>query len=446
MSLAPPVQKDGFSFVGGTLYCEASNSNSHRRATLPELKAHFSGKDNENRPAHWYEAQLLHYGLPPSKVKGTAHKRLFDALMAKGNLTVPAHIQKIEADLKKEWAKKEREAKKAPKASSGAAAAAAPAKGTKRKAEQSTNFSVNVSVQVSSTGTVKVAAAQPAAKKTKTSGASSSATKSKKTATVASNKTTTAAAKEKKTTVTKAQKVKGNGKPASSSKPAKPAAKARAPSKPTAKQTAASSSSGTMGSGAALGAYQAGYDDDYGDGYDDGYDDDEPPEYSAIDPRQASPRRRGIGLLNGRYRVSCPYIEDNFPECLNDLRLIATLDGDDLWLNFDFSPAVAGLMKVSRPYEPDQDQEGIMMFWRGHALDWASNRRFFNVDTVYRAGPVNRLYFLGGGHISGNISYDGRDINFDAHRLPDQSMTSEISPAQARAKWARLEQNMDTSW
>ncbi|ROV89665.1 hypothetical protein VSDG_08051 [Cytospora chrysosperma] len=380
MSLASPVQKDGFSFVGGTFYREASNSNSHRRATLPELKAHFSGKDNENRPAHWYEAQLLHYGLPPSKVKGTAHKRLFDALMAKGNLTVPAHIQKIEADLKKEWAKKEREAKKALK-------------------------TVNVSVQVSSTGTVKVAAAQPAAKKTKTGGASSSATTAKKTTTVASKKTTTAAAKEKKTAVTKAQTVKSNGKPASSSKPAKTAAKARAPSKPTAKQTAASSSSGTMG-----------------------------------------PRRRGIGLLNGRYRVSCPYIEDNFPECLNDLRLIATLDGDDLWLNFDFSPAVAGLMKVSRPYEADQDQEGITMFWRGHALDWASNRRFFNVDTIYRAGPVNRLYFLGGGHISGKMSYDGRDIDFDAHRLPDQSMTSEISPAQARAKWARLEQNMDTSW
>lgn len=75
MALVPPVDKDGFSYAGDSLFREASNLNRHRRATIPELKAHFAGKDNENRPAHWYEAQLLHYGLPPSKVKGTAHKR-----------------------------------------------------------------------------------------------------------------------------------------------------------------------------------------------------------------------------------------------------------------------------------------------------------------------------------------------------------------------------------
>lgn len=75
MALVPPVDKDGFSYAGDSLFREASNLSRHRRATIPELKAHFAGKDNENRPAHWYEAQLLHYGLPPSKVKGTAHKR-----------------------------------------------------------------------------------------------------------------------------------------------------------------------------------------------------------------------------------------------------------------------------------------------------------------------------------------------------------------------------------
>lgn len=145
-----------------------------------------------------------------------------------------------------------------------------------------------------------------------------------------------------------------------------------------------------------------------------------------------------------RYRVSCPYIEDNFPKRLNALGLIATLNGDNLWLKFDFSPAVTGLMKVDRPYEHDED--GTMVFWRGHALDWASNRRFFILDTIYGAGPVNRLRFLGSGHIRGMINYDRRDINFDAYRLPGQSMTSEIRPAQARAEWARLEQNMDTLW
>lgn len=490
MSLVSPVQKDGFSYVGDSFYCEASNK-SHRRATIPELKAHFNGKDTVDRPAHWYEAQLLHYGLPPSKSKGTAYKRLCDAVRAKGSLAVPANIQKMEADLKKEWNKKEREAKKALKASSGVASA--PAKGTKRKAEEvSTNVSVNVSVQVSSTGAVKVSTAQPAAKKTKTGGASSSTTTTKK--------TTTTASKERKTTTTKVQKVDGNSKSISSPKTAKPAAKAKAPAKPAAKQPAAkakaptrpnakkpaakakapvkpatkqpaaSGSSMNLGSGAALEPYQAGYyngdggdygddySDNYGggygdsysdgqdDGHDDGYDGDEPPPYSESDPYQVpgTQVRRSIGLLNGKYRVACPYVDDNFSERLGDLFLIATLDGGKLWLKFDFSPAVSGLMKVDRPYEPDE--EGSMVFWRGHALDGASNRRFFNVDTIYRAGPVNRLRFLGGGHIRGMISLDRHEVDFDAYRLPGQLMTSEISPAQARAEWERLGQNMDTFW
>ncbi|ROW00849.1 hypothetical protein VMCG_06558 [Cytospora schulzeri] len=400
MSLTPPVQKDGFSFVGDSFYREASNSNNHRRATVPELKAHFSGRDTENRPAHWYEAQLLHYGLPPSKVKGTAHKRLFDAVMARNGLTVPAHIQKIEADLKKEWNKKEREAKKAMKAE-----------------QSSTNVSVNVSVQVSSTGAVKVGAAEPAAKKAKTGGASSSTTTPKR--------TTTAASKEKKTTTTKAQKIDGKGKSASSSKTAKPDTKAKAPAKPTAKRPAAKAKAPVKSAAKRPAASSSTGTVD--------------PAYGAL----VNPRRRGIGLLNGRYSVSCPYIEDNFPGRLNGLGLIATLDGDSLWLKFDFAPAVTGLMKVDRPYEPDEE---MILFWRGHALDWAGNRRFFNVDTIYRAGPENRLRFLGGGHIQGMINYDRGDIEFDAYRLPGQSMTSEISPAQARAEWVQLGQNMDTLW
>lgn len=418
MAAVPPVQKEGFSYAGDSFFSEASNSSRHRRATIPELKAHFNGEDPEQRTAHWYEAQLLHYGLPPSKVKGTAHKRLFDSVTGKGGLTVPAHIQKIEADLKKEWNKKEREAKKAMKGTPGAAA---PAKGAKRKAEQvSTNFNVNVSVQISHTGAVKVDASQPATKKAKTGGPSSSTTTTKK--------TTTAASKEKKTTSTKPQNAGRVGTSASSPKPAKPAAKAKPPAKPAARRPAASRSSGTASSSAAFGASQAGYDRDT------------PPPYSEFDPGQAyvsqnSPRR-SIGLLNGRYEVSCPQIEDNFPEYCNDLGLIATLDGNKLWLKFDFG-AVHGLMKVDRPYEVDED--GVALFWRGQASDEFGNAMFFNNDTLYRAGAMNRLRFLGDGHISGMISYDGHDVEFDAYRVPDQPMKSEVSPREARDIWAQLE-------
>lgn len=313
---------------------------------------------------------------------------------------MPEHIKKIEADLKKEWNKKQREAKKVMKAAPGsAAAAAAPAKGTKRKAEQaSTNVNVNVSVQTSHTGAVKVDTAQPTAKRAKASGSSSTSTTSKK--------TTNRASKAKKTT------------------------------------TSAPNSNSTQVSGFASRSSQGGHEYYPGGNDVDGYGSyTDPPQSEYFDP-QPSPRR-SLGILNGRYEVSCPLLEDNPPEYMNDCALIATLDGYSLWLKFDFGPAT-GLIKVERPYEASG--EATMAFWRGFALDRYDNRRFFNIDTVDRAGPVNRLCFLGGGHIEGMITYDGVQVCFDAYRLPGQSMTSELSPSQARDEWARLEQNMDTDW
>lgn len=428
MSLAAPAEKDGFSYAGDSLYCEASNLNRHRRATLSELKAHFAGKDGENRPAHWYEAQLLHYGLPPSKVKGTAHKRLFDAV-TKGGLAVPAHVKKIEADLKKEWTKKEREAKKVIRES---AAAPSSSRGTKRKADQaSTNVSVNVSVQVSSTGTVKTQVVQPAAKKTKATKTIPTKTKGKEKATKPAGNATTTAAKQKK---------------ASTAKPAPAPKSARSPSKPkaltgqTPRKPVMSSSSNAEVPGYALGVLGADYDE-------------APPPYSTFDlgrgsssqeRPQASPKRK-LGLLNGRYRISCPDIEYDYPEHMSDFALIATLDGDNLWLKFDFG-AMTGMIKIPRPFEASEDHYG--MSWRGHHIYGSTSRRFVNNDRPGRAGPLNYLVFLGGGHIQGSLCANSSTpaVNFDAYRLSGQSMTSEISPAEARAEWVRLEQNMDMSW
>lgn len=448
MALIASVEKDGFSYAGDSLYCEASNHNRHRRATLPELEAHFSGKDTENRPAHWYEAQLLHYGLPPSKVKGTAHKRLFDAV-TKGGLTVPAHIQKTEADLKKEWNKKEREAKKVMKES---ASASSSGKAAKRKADQARNVSVNVSVHINSAGSIKVQAAQPAAKKAKTSStapkaakkptaiksnATPPAPKTKKT-TPANPTATKAAANSKKATTTHATKdFKAVGKATSAPKSTKTPTKPKAsPKQQTAQRPLPSSSSQTETPMFAFRGADANHND-------------APPPYSEFDlghsfsspvrqlssPQQRSPQRR-IGLLNGRYEVSCPYIDGNFPEREHDLGLIATLDGATLWLTFDFG-IVTGMMRADRPYEPDAEV-GMMVYWRAHVSD-----RLVKIDSISLAGPVNRLWFLGEGHIRGSLRWRSAakpiELQFDAYRLPGQSMTSEISPARARAEWAELE-------
>ncbi|KAH8805245.1 hypothetical protein F5884DRAFT_443147 [Xylogone sp. PMI_703] len=108
---APPVCEDGFAFANGDFFAEASGQNRHRRVAVAELKALFSSGSDKEHPAHWFEAQLIHYGLPSSKTKSVARMRLFDAVNA-GKLIVPKHIVSLESKLKKEWTKKDREAKK----------------------------------------------------------------------------------------------------------------------------------------------------------------------------------------------------------------------------------------------------------------------------------------------------------------------------------------------
>ncbi|KAL9083348.1 MAG: hypothetical protein Q9165_008548 [Trypethelium subeluteriae] len=121
MSYTPPVAKDGFAFANDAFFAEATGQHRHRRAALSELQQLFRPSSSATRTSankepvgHWYEAQLLHYGLPPSKNKAVAKTRLLDAVN-RGSLSVPEHIRKLEGELKKEWLKNERVARKAAK-------------------------------------------------------------------------------------------------------------------------------------------------------------------------------------------------------------------------------------------------------------------------------------------------------------------------------------------
>lgn len=134
MSFAPPVSRDGF-YYNGDLYVEVGNLNRHKRASVPEIAAILRPDIKKTKtktwalPAtplrdpvgHWYEAQLIHYGLPPSKDKARAKIRLLEALNA-STLVVPAHIAALEASLKKEYEAAERKAKAQYKAEFAAAA------------------------------------------------------------------------------------------------------------------------------------------------------------------------------------------------------------------------------------------------------------------------------------------------------------------------------------
>lgn len=116
MSLVPPVSRDNF-YYNGDLYVEVGNLNRHRRAAVSEITS-FLRPDvkkalqspPKDQVGHWYEAQLIHYGLPPSKDKARAKMRLLEALDY-GRLAVPSNIVQMEAELKKEFSAAERKAK-----------------------------------------------------------------------------------------------------------------------------------------------------------------------------------------------------------------------------------------------------------------------------------------------------------------------------------------------
>jgi hypothetical protein len=106
-----PVTNGQFSFNVDTFYVATSGGQIHRRAAPAEIKALYdtsADKSTPDHPGHWYEAQLLHYGLPPSKVKATAKMRLLKAVQD-GGLAVPKESLQIEKNLKKEWKKQDSE-------------------------------------------------------------------------------------------------------------------------------------------------------------------------------------------------------------------------------------------------------------------------------------------------------------------------------------------------
>lgn len=151
MAFASPIARDGF-YYNGDLFVEAGNLNRHKRASIPEITAilrpdlkQFQAVPPKDPVGHWYEAQLIHYGLPPSKDKARAKMRLLEALNT-SKLVVPEGIARLEGQLKKDYAAAERKAKalyKAETATSGKTESVSTPK--KRKQTEPTN-NVNVNI------------------------------------------------------------------------------------------------------------------------------------------------------------------------------------------------------------------------------------------------------------------------------------------------------------
>ncbi|KAI3340315.1 hypothetical protein F4824DRAFT_417556 [Ustulina deusta] len=444
MSLAPAVTKDGFSFAGD-LYAEASGHNRHRRAAVAELKEHFKSGSDKDHPAHWFEAQLIHYGLQPSKTKSVARMRLFDAVNA-GKLAVPSHIQKLEKDLKKEWTKNEREAKMAVKTGGPASAASSTTASKKRKAESS-NVDMNISVgginiTVSANNASK---SSSAAKKAKTSAKGTASSKAVNDGSKPKNKPASKPAKE---ALTPKASTASKAKPTTSTPQPKKAASTSANSdrkqtarrggisqgpsrgststtqtatngpyrtKQTAPRSGAFVARGRIPTSSAFGSnggfdeppppYQE-YDDD-----DDSDDSDDPPPPSSLGP---------LGLLNGRYGIFSNEANDQWG--CDDFDLVLTLSGNELWGKFDLG-IVSGILHIDeRPWESSDDP--VPFTWRGEERD---GQIFY--------GNINRgwITFLGNGHIQGQLDY--MTLDFGGDRLSGQSTRSQIDARSMQREW-----------
>lgn len=158
MALAASVSRENFHY-NGSLFVEVGTLNRHKRATVEELNAILRPDVKKSNKAplsppkdqvgHWYEAQLIHYGLPPSKDKARAKMRLLEALNY-SKLAVPPHITKMEAELKKEYAAAERKAKAQYKASQAPAKQGKPLTvDKKRKQPQPSGNINNINVNIS---------------------------------------------------------------------------------------------------------------------------------------------------------------------------------------------------------------------------------------------------------------------------------------------------------
>ncbi|KAK0666348.1 hypothetical protein QBC41DRAFT_280972 [Cercophora samala] len=426
-AVIPPVTSDHWSYAHGEFFVEASGRNLHRRATIPEIKTQFDGTpdSSKDRPAHWYEAQLVHYGLPPSKNKGTAKMRLYEALNG-GKLTVPSHVLKLEADLKKEWTKRDREAKQALKNQSTTTTKG----GTKRKATDDTpqagSSSTTATKKARTIATPKPKAApKPAAPKP-------AATKP------------AAAEPAKKQTArrggTSASRAGSHAVASSSSRPPPaPSAPAPPPSRPI--QTARRSNwNGPFGGHTNPSSSPAKHSSSTPSSWNsysssnNNTNDDPPPPYPGSPtydsynqysnpPPTSSPSLPPLGLLNGNYELQP---EDPSFDERGDSRMTVTLDGTALWGSFTVGP-VEGIWRLEqRPYQSSHDK--LYLRWRGD--DEQGGRWDEEGDGSY-------IKFLGDGLVEGAIAFYGRMICFDGRRVSRRDETrSGISAYEMRDRWA----------
>ncbi|KAF5647951.1 hypothetical protein F52700_1164 [Fusarium sp. NRRL 52700] len=433
---APPVAEDGFAFAEGVFFAQSSGQNRHRRATANELKEHFTSGNDKDHPAHWFEAQLIHYGLPPSKTKSVARMRLFDAVNA-GNLKVPANVSKLEAKLKKEWTKNDREAKKG--AASKPVAQAAPVKtetkkstaqGAKRKANDEGNATAKKPKTVApKTATPKAKAPAKSTAKTaaKDPEAGPAPVRKPQTARSVRGGTSQAAGRGASTAATEpvnqprtkqtAPRGRGSRWSAGPSRqtPRDPSPEAPRFAKPqTARRGGAFAARGRIpapsGYGDAPPPYSEFPDQDYSSDENNGSDD--------IDEVSLAP----LGLLNGDYEVESRDVSKQWDFDPDEFQLTLTISGNRLWGRFNLGVYEGVLLFEERPMRSSHDR--VWFKWRG---------REDQGPVIYGDRNEGWMEFLGDGRIEGWL--DHQSLSFQARRMPGQGTRSSIDARTLQDEW-----------
>ncbi|CAH0044913.1 unnamed protein product [Clonostachys solani] len=444
---APPASEGGFAFANGEFFAEATGQNRHRRATIPELKDQIASGTDKDHPAHWFEAQLLHYGLKPSKTKSVARMRLLDAVNG-SDLAVPDHVSKLEKKLRTVWTKSEREAKKkavTPAASKGAASTASAAGGAKRKAEPekstprkkpqpAANKAKPTPAKLDEPTPSKPRAKQTARRGgtaasgpsrgspiTATSQASAMARQTaRRGGTAASGPsrgspiTTTSQASAMPRQTARRGGVAASGPSRSASIPS--ASQASTMPRQTARRggsRATARNPPSQSKGFPSGGIEVSSDDD-----------DPPPPYSMVEDDELAP----LGLLNGDYHIRSSDVTDQWDHFGSEFDLTLTISGRQLWGRFDLG-VIEGIMHFSeRPWA--SSEEGLPFTWRGRE----------NEGPIFYGGHnKGEIRFLGGGVIEGRFDYQG--LEFDGRRIPDQGTRSSVSASNMEQEWGEYNED-----
>ena len=96
----PPIVRGEFLYHSTLIVDVGGPLKRHPRAPETELKLLLDGKAPRDQVSHFYEAQLLHYGLPRTKDKNTAKKRLQQALAQEVLSGPPKNLVELEAQMK----------------------------------------------------------------------------------------------------------------------------------------------------------------------------------------------------------------------------------------------------------------------------------------------------------------------------------------------------------